>query len=148
MDARITALTLGVRDREAARHFYVDGLGWQPVLEVPGDVVFIQAGHALLLCLWSVDDLAAEAGEDVGFGHNAPTISLGHNVATPGEVYATLDAAVAAGAELVAPARQQPWGGVSGYFADPDGYRWEVVYNPGLSFDDAGNAVFEQPPGA
>jgi hypothetical protein len=44
---------------------------------------------------------------------------------------------------LVAPARQQPWGGVSGYFADPDGFRWEGVYNPGLSFDGAGNAVFD-----
>ena len=142
MEPRITAITLGVRDRAASRRFYVDGLGWTPTLEVEGDVVFIQAGYGLLLCLWSIDDLAADAGEDVGHGHNAPPISLGHNVATEAEVYATLDAAVAAGADLVAPARQQPWGGVSGYFADPDGFRWEVVYNPALSFDAAGNATF------
>jgi catechol 2,3-dioxygenase-like lactoylglutathione lyase family enzyme len=142
MEPRITAITLGVRDRAASRRFYVDGLGWTPTLEVEGDVIFIQAGYGLLLCLWNVDDLSADAGESVGHGHNAPPISLGHNVATEREVYDILDAAVAAGAELVAPARQQPWGGVSGYFADPDGFRWEIVYNPGLSFDSAGNAVF------
>jgi catechol 2,3-dioxygenase-like lactoylglutathione lyase family enzyme len=143
MEPRITAITLGVRDRAASRRFYVDGLGWTPTLEVEGDVVFIQCGYGLLLCLWSVDDLAADAGENVGHGHNAPPISLGHNVATEQEVYDILDAAVAAGADLVAPARTQPWGGVSGYFADPDGFRWEIVYNPGLSFDGAGNAVFD-----
>jgi catechol 2,3-dioxygenase-like lactoylglutathione lyase family enzyme len=142
MEPRITAITLGVRDRAASRRFYVEGLGWTPTLEVEGDVIFIQAGYGLLLCLWNVDDLSADAGESVGHGHNAPPISLGHNVVTEQEVYDILDAAVAAGAELVAPARQQPWGGVSGYFADPDGFRWEIVYNPGLSFDDAGNAVF------
>lgn len=142
MEPRITAITLGVRDRAASRRFYVDGLGWTPTLEVEVDVIFIQAGYGFLLCLWNVDDLSADAGESVGHGHNAPPISLGHNVATEREVYDILDAAVAAGAELVAPARQQPWGGVSGYFADPDGFRWEIVYNPGLSFDGAGNAVF------
>jgi predicted lactoylglutathione lyase len=25
---------------------------------------------------------------------------------------------------------QRAWGGYSGYFADPDGYRWEIAYNP------------------
>ncbi|TAM68201.1 MAG: glyoxalase [Microbacteriaceae bacterium] len=144
MEARITAITLGVRDRAASRRFYVDGLGWAPTAEVEGDVVFIQAGHGLLLCLWSVDDLAADAGEEIGFGHNAPPISLGQNVASVDEVYRILDAAVAAGADMVAPARKQPWGGVSGYFADPDGFRWEIVYNPGLTFDEAGNASFSE----
>jgi uncharacterized protein len=142
MEPRITVITLGVRDRAASRRFYVDGLGWTPSLEVEGDVIFIQSGYGLLLALWNVDDLAADAGENVGHGNTAPPISLGHNVATEQEVYDILDAAVAAGADLVAPARRQPWGGVSGYFADPDGFRWEIVYNPGLSFDGAGNAVF------
>jgi catechol 2,3-dioxygenase-like lactoylglutathione lyase family enzyme len=142
MEPRVTVITLGVRDRAESRRFYVDGLGWAPTLEVDGDVLFIQVGYGLLLCLWSIDDLAADAGEDVGHGRNAPPISLGHNVANADEVYAVLDAAVAAGAELVAPAREQPWGGVSGYFADPDGFRWEVVFNPGLSFDAAGTPSF------
>jgi catechol 2,3-dioxygenase-like lactoylglutathione lyase family enzyme len=44
-------ITLGVRDLAAARRFYVDGLGWKPTLDVPGEVVFIQIGHGLLLSL-------------------------------------------------------------------------------------------------
>jgi uncharacterized protein len=38
--------------------------------------------------------------------------------------------AAAAGAVEVAPGQQREWGGYSGYFADPDGFRWEVAYNP------------------
>ena len=26
---------------------------------------------------------------------------------------------------------ERDWGGVTGYFADPDGYHWEVAVNPG-----------------
>jgi uncharacterized glyoxalase superfamily protein PhnB len=31
----------------------------------------------------------------------------------------------------VTAAQEREWGGYTGYFADPDGYRWEVAYNPG-----------------
>lgn len=143
MDAHITAITLGVRDRAASRRFYVDGLGWTPALEVDDDVVFVRAGHGLLLCLWQVASLAAESGAPAAH-HGTPPISLGHNVERADQVEAVLDAAVAAGATLVQQARRQSWGGVSGYFADPDGFLWEVVFNPGLSFDEAGDPIFAQ----
>ena len=45
MDQRISFLTLAVRDLEASRRFYVDGLGWTPDLEVEGDVIMIMAGE-------------------------------------------------------------------------------------------------------
>jgi uncharacterized glyoxalase superfamily protein PhnB len=54
-------------------------------------------------------------------------------VATEAAVAETLDRAETAGGVIVAGAQRRPWGGVSGYFADPDGYRWEVAHNPGLS---------------
>lgn len=146
MDARLTVLTLGVRDLDASRRFYVDGLGWTPTLDVPDEVVFIQVGHGMLLALWGADALAADApGTDAlaaGRGELAPPVSLGHNVGTEGEVDAALAAAAAAGGEIVSPARRQPWGGVSGYFADPDGFRWEIVYNPGLIVDADGTVRF------
>ena len=41
-----------------------------------------------------------------------------------------LDEAKAAGAKLLKPASEAFWGGYSGYFADPDGYAWEVAWNP------------------
>ena len=36
-----------------------------------------------------------------------------------------------AGAALVGDPVARDWGGYSGYFADPDGFRWEVAHNPG-----------------
>ena len=28
------------------------------------------------------------------------------------------------------PGRRRRWGGYTGYFADPDGFRWEIAVNP------------------
>ena len=36
-----------------------------------------------------------------------------------------------AGAETVVDAQEREWGGYTGYFVDPDGFRWEIAYNPG-----------------
>ncbi|MDG3015401.1 VOC family protein [Speluncibacter jeojiensis] len=132
MQPRVDVLTLGVRDLDRSRRFYVDGLGWEPVLDVPGEVIFVQIGHGLLLSLWGVDDLSAEAG-GVGHGPTAAPMSLGHIVPDEQSVGQVIDRAVAAGATAITSATRRDWGGVSGYFADPDGFRWEVAYNPGFS---------------
>ena len=129
MDASMSMVTLGVRDLAVARRFYVDGLGWAPAAEVEGDVVFIKVGAGLLLGLWSRDALSDEAG-GLYVGDQPAPISLAHMVPDAESVTRVLDDAVAAGATLVAAATTREWGGVTGYFADPDGYRWEVAYNP------------------
>lgn len=129
MDASMSMLTLGVRDLSVARRFYVDGLGWAPAFEVEGDVCFIKVGPGLLLGLWSRDALSAEAG-GVYTGDEPAPISLAHMVPDAESVTRVLDDAVAAGATLITPATAREWGGVTGYFADPDGYRWEVACNP------------------
>lgn len=135
MEPHLHLLTLGVRDLAVTRRFYVDGLGWTPLLDVPGEVMFVQIGHGLLLSLWNLDELVTEAGP-VGGGPAA--ITLGHIVPTESDVTDVLDRAVAAGATLLAPATRRQWGGLSGYFADPDGYRWEVAHNPGFAVDGDG----------
>ncbi len=129
MDASMSMITLGVRDLEAARRFYLDGLGWAPALEVPGDVTFIKVGPAMLLGLWGSAKLSAEAG-GLYQGDEAAPISLAHMVPDAESVARVLDDAVRAGGRLVDPATEREWGGVTGYFADPDGYRWEVAWNP------------------
>jgi uncharacterized protein len=129
MDASISMLTLGVRDLGVARHFYVDGLGWAPAFEVDGDVCFIKVGPGLLLGLWSRDALSDEAG-GLYTGDEPAPISLAHMVPDAESVTRVLGDAVAAGATLIAPATTREWGGVTGYFADRDGYRWEVAFNP------------------
>lgn len=131
MQPRLDLLTLGVRDLGAARAFYVDALGWPPVLDVPGEVVFIQIGHGVLLSLYGASDLAHDAG-DAHLGLVTTSVTLGHIVASPDEVDAVLVAAVAAGGTVVRAGRRMDWGGYSGFFADPDGYRWEIAHNPGF----------------
>jgi catechol 2,3-dioxygenase-like lactoylglutathione lyase family enzyme len=129
MDASMSLLTLGVRDLAVARQFYVDGLGWAPSFEVEDDVCFIKVGPGLLLGLWSGEALSDEAGGLYAGDEPAP-ISLAHMVPDAKSVTRVLEDAVAAGAMLIAPATTLEWGGVTGYFADPDGYRWEVACNP------------------
>src|SRR4051794_21694828 len=81
----ITAITLGVRDVERSRAFYVDGLGFRSVLDVPGEISFVQCAPGQLLALWVVTQMPAEYG-DVAHGASAPPLSLGHTVAAVEEV--------------------------------------------------------------
>ena len=130
MDQRISFVTLAVRDLEASRAFYLDGLGWEAALHVEGDVLMIRAGEHLVLSLWVEEHFEAEVGE-VRRGAGVAPITLSHNVATREEVDAALATARAAGADPVTAAVEREWGGYTGYFGDPDGYRWEVATNPG-----------------
>lgn len=129
MDQRISFLTLAVRDLDASRRFYLDGLGWTADLEVEGDVVMIRVGEKVMLSLWDRDHFQAEVGA-VMEGDGVPPFTIAHNVASTEEVDKVLAAARAAGADPVHEGVQREWGGYTGYFADPDGFRWEVAYNP------------------
>ncbi|WP_243075742.1 VOC family protein [Microbacterium sp. SS28] len=129
MDARITFVTLAVADVAASRRFYVDGLGWLPEFEAPGEVLFFRVASSVTLSLWSRRGFEAEVGP-VQSGAGAPPITLAHNMPDRSGVDEVLAQAAAAGAQ-VDPAREREWGGYSGYFSDPDGFRWEVAFNPG-----------------
>ncbi len=128
MDQRISFVTLAVADLDATRRFYVEGLGWQPELDVPGEVLMIRTGEHLVLSLWERSHFAAEVGEPTMSGI-AP-ITLAHNLATKEAVDAVLAIARRAGADPVADAVERDWGGYTGYFGDPDGFRWEIAWNP------------------
>jgi len=127
MHPRVHFITLVVADLERARRFYLDGLRWPAALDVPGEVVMIHVGDKLVLSLWAESAAKAEIGE-VTRGGTLP-FTLAHNVATEAEVDAVLTVARAAGA-TVHDAEKRDWGGTSGYFVDPDGFRWEVAFNP------------------
>ena len=130
MDQRISFITLAVRDLEASRAFYLDGLGWSAEFHVPGEVLMIRAGELLILSLWDREHFAQEVGPIMS-GAGAPPITLAHNVAESAQVDEILARAKSLGADPVAMGVQRDWGGYSGYFADPDGYRWEIAVNPG-----------------
>lgn len=130
MDQRISFVTLAVADLDTTRHFYLEGLGWTAALDVPGDVLMIQAGEHVVLSFWVEPHFEAELGA-IRRGPGLVPITLAHNVATEPEVDAVLATARAAGADPVQPAERREWGGYTGYFGDPDGYRWEIATNPG-----------------
>ncbi len=129
MDQRISFITLAVRDLAAGHRFYVDGLGWEPCFHQPGEVLMFEVGDRLIFSLWDVDAFTAEVGQAPGNG--VPPITISHNLATPEGVDRVLEQARAAGADQVTAAVQRDWGGYSGYFLDPDGFRWEICFNPG-----------------
>jgi catechol 2,3-dioxygenase-like lactoylglutathione lyase family enzyme len=141
MKPRITVLTLGVDDLERAVSFYRDGLGWATPGIVGrefehGAVAFFNLEGGLRLALWARQDLAHDAGLAATPG-SATEFSLGHNVSSRAEVDDVMATAAQAGAHVVKPAHDTFWGGYAGYFADPDGHLWEVVWNPAWTAADA-----------
>ncbi|MGA8035383.1 MAG: VOC family protein [Candidatus Acidiferrales bacterium] len=140
MEQRISVVTLGVRDLAASRRFYVEGLGWSPA-HVDGDIVFFQTG-GMVFALYVREKLAEDFGADAtSFGR--ASMALAHNVRSKAEADALMLRAAAAGAPILKPAREQVWGGYSGYFADPDGFAWEVAWNPTWPLDADGRVTFQ-----
>jgi uncharacterized protein len=134
MKPRITVITLGVNDLEASLHFYRDGLGLVTEGIVGkefehGAVVFIQLQAGLRLALWPRKSISHDTGLAVGPA-SATEMTIGHNVGSKAEVDEVMAQAGSAGAVIVKPAHDTFWGGYSGYFEDPDGHLWEVVWNP------------------
>lgn len=134
MQPRLTVLTLGVDDLERAVAFYRDGLGWPTPGIVGreyehGAVAFFDLARGVRLALWPRVSIAADTGLAAGTA-NPTEFTLGHNVGSATEVDAVMRKALAAGARPVKPAGPTSWGGYAGYFQDPDGHVWEVVFNP------------------
>jgi hypothetical protein len=127
VEPRVSLITLGVADLERSIRFYRDGLGL-PRREGPEGIAFFET-RGTWLSLYPREALAQDAtvsSEGSGFRG----FSLAHNVESPEAVDRVLEQAVSAGAELLKPGQKAFWGGYSGYFADPDGFLWEVAWNP------------------
>ncbi|MCF6232978.1 MAG: VOC family protein [Rhodobacteraceae bacterium] len=126
MEQRVSLITLGVADMDAAATFY-QALGWQRVTSQDGVVAFDLIGQTL--GLYPLEKLAGDMGLEVtALGHGAMT--LGYNVREKGDVAEILERAKQAGAEVLKPAADVFWGGHHGYFRAPDGCIWEVAFNP------------------
>lgn len=134
MEPRITVLTIGVDDLEVSLRFYRDGLGFATDGIVGkefayGAVVFIDLQPGLRLALWPRKSIAHDTG--LAASPASPTeMTLGHNVSSKAKVDGIMAKAAASGATIVKPAHDTFWGGYSGYFQDPDGHLWEIVWNP------------------
>lgn len=134
MEPAITVITLGVDDLDVALRFYRDGLGF-PTEGIAGEqfehgsVAFFQLQAGLRLALWPRASIAQDTGLRLGPA-SSTDMTIGYNVASRDEVDRVMRWAAAAGARVVKEAHETFWGGYSGYFHDPDGHVWEVVWNP------------------
>jgi catechol 2,3-dioxygenase-like lactoylglutathione lyase family enzyme len=138
MEPRVDVLTLGVGDLERALAFY-RALG----LESPGVIgtqfvgdettpagaaAMFELRGGLTLALYPRSELAKDA--NMPLEPTTGAFSIGHLVASKAEVDAVLARAEAAGATITEPPHERPWGIYSGYFRDPDGHLWEIIWNP------------------
>ncbi|MGO9954957.1 MAG: VOC family protein [Solirubrobacteraceae bacterium] len=141
LNARIHVITFGVADLERALAFYGEGLGLPSKgitgTQFAGDeknpagaVAMFNLDDGLILALYPRSELAKDAGVDPRYTSGSG-ISIGHFVDSRSDVDRILGLAARAGASVPGRAHERPWGIYSGYFSDPDGHLWEIVYFPG-----------------
>lgn len=139
MKPRINIITLGVEDFQKSLAFYKEGLGWELSKASNDNIAFFPL-NGIVLALYPKDALAEDvrvSPEGSGFSG----VTLAYNANDPEEVDQILMTVEKLGARIVKRAEKVFWGGYSGYFADPNGFLWEVAHNPYFTFDEQGNLV-------
>ena len=140
MKPRITVITIAVDNLQRSLAFYRDGLGLSTAGIIGtefeyGAVAFFDLQDGVKLAIWPRRSLAHDAG--LPESPPSPTeFTLGHNVSSKEEVDAVMEQARLAGAAITKAPGDTFWGGYAGYFCDPDGHLWEVVWNPSFELDE------------
>jgi hypothetical protein len=138
----VNVITLAVQDLERSLAFYRDGLGFatkgilaadvrDPVSGAAGALALFTLNGGLMLALYPRADMAKDAKVN-DTGPNSVEFSLGYLVGSRAEVDGLLRLAVKAGGRASESPRERPWGIYSGYFSDPDGHLWEIIWNPAM----------------
>lgn len=130
MEQRLSVITLGVRNLDAARSFYTDVIGWTPFYD-KNAVVFFDLG-GFVLGLYAHDSLADYMGLPAGTRSAEPYhgFSLAYNARTREEVDEIFRKLTERGVRILKAPEDAFWGGYCGCFADADGHAWEIAYNP------------------
>ncbi|MBT2513431.1 VOC family protein [Arthrobacter sp. ISL-30] len=142
MDQQLHFITFATENLDRARAFYKEGLGWDPLMDVPGEIIFFQVAPGVVLGLFD----AEKFDEDLVSAEKTSGVSgvtLSHNVGSAPEVSSTIEKLVAAGATVLKPAQAGAFGGIfHGHVKDPNGIIWEIAHNPGWRIDNEGKVVF------
>ncbi len=134
MDQRVSMIITGAQDIPKLRAFYEEGLGWTPwAPATPGSVLY-KVGHSVLAFL-NQDYLAKERGEVLSQGSRT---SLAVFLDSEDKVDEMFQRALKAGAKATSGVRDRDGGLYTGYFADPEGNSWEVVWSPHMPLDAQG----------
>jgi len=136
MEQRVSIVTLGVENLERSRQFY-ERLGWRASAASSEGIAFFQAG-GIALALYPRTELAKDANMS-DEAQQFRGFTLAYNTRSRQEVDSTLAEAQKAGAKLIKPAQEAFWGGYSGYFSDPEGFLWEVAWNPFFPITEDGS---------
>lgn len=127
MKAHVSSLLLGVRDLNAAKQFYTEGLGWK-IKDDYGVSVFFEADGGSRVGFYGREGLAEQVGTSPE-GNGFSGLVLTYVVRSEARVDEIMAEADKAGATILNPAGALPWGGYGGSFADPDGYIWSLGYS-------------------
>ncbi len=141
MNQFLHLVTLGVRDFKKSYKFYTKTLGWKPSSASQDDVAFFQTS-GVVFAIYPREELAKDAlveSEGSGFAG----FTLAYNARSEAEVDKIIADLKSKGVKIVKEPQKVFWGRYSSYFADPDGYLWEVAYNPFFPFDKNGNLKLE-----
>jgi uncharacterized protein len=126
VNSHVSAILLGVNDMERSKRFYTEGLGWKVKDDYKISVFFVPHGGSMV-GFYGRDGLADMVGASPG-GSGFSGVVFNYIVRRQDRVDEVLDEARKAGATILKPAAQLPWGGYGGTFADPDGYVWSIAY--------------------
>ena len=142
MKQNVHFVTFATKDLDAARHFYQASLGWKPLLDVPGEIIFFQIAQGLVLGLFD----AVKFNEDLAITESRAGVSgvtLAHNVGSPDEVRDLVGAMAAAGGSVLTEPQPGDFGGIfHAHVEDPNGIVWEIAHNPGWSVAEDGTVSF------
>ena len=140
---RVTVITFGVSDLNESTKFYKSVLGTSPNTSYEG-VTFIELPGAWI-SLYPLENLAKDISPDVQKNRREFSgITLAYNAKSREDVISIIERARSAGARVVKEPQETFWGGFGGYFADPDGYYWEVAWGPMFDFTEIGELKFKK----
>lgn len=137
MEQRITLITLGVKNLQRSKDFYISTFGWKPLETSNESIVFFQL-NGIQLALFPQESLADDAGVPSN-GKGFRGFSLAHNVRSEKEVDELVASLEAKGVRVLKQPEKVFWGGYSSYIADPDDNLWEIAYTPFMPLDANGN---------
>lgn len=143
VDQSISFVTISTADLNAARAFYVDGLGWTPTLDVADEIIFFQIGPGMILGLYDAARFAADISSETPTVNVPSGLTVSLNVGSDEEVAQILATAARLGGSILKPAQMAAeFDGFHGHFADPNGLVWEIAHNPTWHVDERGVVTF------
>jgi Predicted lactoylglutathione lyase len=141
MEQQLHFITVATADLAAARDFY-RALGWTPLADVEGEIIFYETAPGLVLGFFDAEKFTQDLGTDTDVSP-VRGVTFAHNVDSPDEVRDLAEAMAAAGGTVLKAPQAGQFGGIfHAHVQDPNGVIWEIAHNPGWHIDAEGHVSF------